>query len=264
MNVLEKALSTKRPHGHTGAFCAWLRARLPAHTVDGIGNIHVELGNGSRTLFVAHVDTVHWSPGPNLIRKTETHWYADGGEPLGADDGAGVALLFHMIKSGVPGYYIFTQGEERGGVGSTWLAEHMPRLLCKFDRAVAFDRKATYSVITHQMYGRCCSDTFAEALCDRLNDQGLLYMPDDGGIYTDTAEFIDFIPECTNISVGYEDEHTPMESLNLVHFAALCRAVVAIDWEGLPTEGDDVCYEQPDLGAFEPAALKLMRTGGRA
>jgi len=35
-------------------------------------------------------------------------------------------------------------------------------------------------------------------------------------VYTDTAEFTDIIPECTNRSVGYAREHTQEESLDLV------------------------------------------------
>ena len=32
----------------------------------------------------------------------------------------------------------------------------------------------------------------------------LLYATDPTGIFTDTANFVDIIPECTNISCGYE------------------------------------------------------------
>jgi putative aminopeptidase FrvX len=56
---------------------------------------------------------------------------------LGADDGAGCAMLMHLIHSGVPAYYIFTVGEEKGGIGATWLAKHKPDLLKQFDRAKA-------------------------------------------------------------------------------------------------------------------------------
>jgi hypothetical protein len=190
---------------------------------DGIGNLHVDtrLNSSNRTLFVAHVDTVHRKEGPNKIRKTSTHWHADGAA-LGADDGAGVAMLAHLLHAGVPAYYIFTQGEECGGIGATWLADNWKDGLAEFDRAIAFDRRGIDSVITHQGRGRCCSDAFADALSDALNDDmTLMYLPDNTGVYTDTAEFISIIPECT-----------------IIHFQALADRVTKIDWDTLPTDRD--------------------------
>lgn len=246
--VLNKLLSTKRPHGSktNERITEWLRTQLPfqlskAAFLDGAGNLHVDNRSldSHKTLFVAHVDTVHRSEGKNKINKTKTHWYAKG-DVLGADDGAGVALLFHLIWSNVAGYYIFTQGEERGGVGARYLAERMPDLLREFDRAIAFDRRGIDSIITHQGWGRCCSDAFGDALADALmeHNDNLMMLTDDTGVYTDTAEFTDIIPECTNISVGYDREHTQSESLNLVHYQQLSSAVVQVDWDNLPTSRD--------------------------
>ena len=128
-------------------------------------------------------------------------------------------------------------GEEGGGIGAKVVSDDQA-LLKQFDRAIAFDRRNNSSVITHQGYGRCCSDAFAEALSDKFNDAGLLYMPDDGGVYTDTAEFVDVIPECTNISIGYMAEHTDREALDILHFRHLADAVLSFDWDNLPTERD--------------------------
>ena len=251
--VLATALSTKRPHGSATnvKFTAWLREQLPlqlnkAAFYDGAGNLHVDNRSKAshRTLFVAHVDTVHRNEGKNKIAKTKTHWRAKG-DVLGADDGAGVALLMHMVHANKPGYYIFTQGEERGGVGARYLADKMPALLREFDRAIAFDRRGIDSVITHQGWGRCCSDTFGSALADALMDgnDNLMMLNDDTGVYTDTAEFTDIIPECTNISVGYAREHTQEESLDINYYQHLSLAVLAVDWDGLPTERDPSVVE---------------------
>ena len=88
------------------------------------------------------------------------------------------------------------------------------------------------------MLGRCCSDAFADALSDKLSNDWLMYSPDNGGVYTDTAEFVDIIPECTNISAGYMHEHTTKESLNIQHLFDLMEQVVLIDWDALPTDRD--------------------------
>jgi hypothetical protein len=152
-------------------------------------------------------------------------------------------MLLHLLKSNVPAYYIFTRGEECGGIGAGHLAEHHKDLLAEFDRAVAFDRRGTSSVITHQMVGRTCSDKFAEALSDALGTDTLMYAPDDTGSYTDTAEFIGVIPECTNISVGYEREHSANETLNLDHFLDLLNHVATINWDTLPVDRDPTAVD---------------------
>jgi hypothetical protein len=117
-------------------------------------------------------------------------------------------------------------------------------LLSQFDRAIAFDRRGIDSVITHQGYGRCCSDSFAQALADELSSGNvLMYLGDDTGVYTDTAEFVDTIPECTNISIGYMHEHTQKEELNIHHFTSLAEAVLTVAWDALPTDRDPTVVE---------------------
>ena len=250
--TLARALSVKRPHNTPAVsdFTEWLFNALPAElksftSVDGAGNLHIDNRiAGSKTLFIAHIDTVHKEVGANKIRKTATHWYADGA-PLGADDGAGVAMLMHLIHADVKGYYIFSQGEECGGIGAKHIATHHTDLLAQFDRAIAFDRRGIDSVISHQGMGRCASDVFCQALANDLNafDDTLMYSPDDTGVYTDTAEFTDIIPECTNISVGYYSEHGDQENLDIVHFEALSKAVLKVVWDSLPTDRDPTVPE---------------------
>lgn len=252
VRTLERALSRKRPHKthEVSNFTAWLFEALPASLksfthVDGAGNLHIDArGAGSKTLFIAHVDTVHKDTGVNLIKKTQTHWYANGA-PLGADDGAGCAMLMHLMHAGVKGYYIFSQGEECGGIGAKFIAANSEPLLKQFDRAIAFDRRGIDSVISHQGMGRCASDKFCQALADALNmhNDNLMYSPDDTGVYTDTAEFTDDIPECTNISVGYYNEHGDRENLDIIHFAALAVAAAKLDWESLPVDRDPTVPE---------------------
>mgnify|MGYP006273159431 CR=1 FL=1 len=248
--ALDRALTLARPHGGQSVWTLmlWLADNLPKRMrqrvfLDEADNVHIDnrKADNHRTLFVAHLDSVHREDGSNPISKTPDVWSAAGGHCLGADDGAGVAVLFHMLWADVPGYYVFTQGEECGGIGAKHLADKNADLLRKFDRAIAFDRKGMEDVITHQGWGRCCSDEFAQALADSLNDvhpDYIMLMPDDTGIYTDTAEFVDIIPECTNISVGYSGAHGPQESLNVAYLERLADAATQIDWDALPTTRD--------------------------
>jgi len=260
--TLCRALSLKRPHHGEGAslFTGWLCDNIPRHldlTIDAAGNVHIDNRTSTkhRTLFVAHVDTVHRADGPNKFIKAHGKWFAKDA-PLGADDGAGCAMLMHLLHTGVPGYYIFTQGEEVGGIGAKHIADNDQDLLRQFDRAIAFDRRSIDSVITHQGYGRCCSDEFAQALSDALNeDDRLMYLPDNTGVYTDTAEFTQCIPECTNISVGYDHEHSDKESLDIYHFMALAQRIVGIAWDSLPTSRDPSTVESAWTTMWDDALL---------
>lgn len=250
--TLARALSVKRPHNTPAVsdFTEWLFDALPAElksftSVDGAGNLHIDNRiQGSRTLFIAHVDTVHREVGANKIRKTKSMWYAEDA-PLGADDGAGVALLMHMMHADIKGYYIFSQGEECGGIGAKFLEKNHADLLAQFDRAIAFDRRGMDNIISHQGWSRCASDTFCQSLADELNlfSENLMYAPDDTGVYTDTAEFTDIIPECTNISVGYDHEHSQQECLNINHYELLSEAVLQVQWDKLPVDRDPTVPE---------------------
>jgi hypothetical protein len=243
MQVLGRALSLKRDHGSDteAQFVSWLVSQLPVTMIDIHGNVHVDLRSHEdhRTLFTAHTDTVHRSGGANKVRVDGHMWRADSA-PLGADDGAGVALMCHLIHHQVPAYYIFFRGEECGGVGSSALAENNPELLGDFDRAVAFDRAGYHDVITHQGMGRCCSDTFAAALSEALtsDDFTIAYTPCDGGVYTDTAEFVDIIPECTNLSVGYARQHGEWEEQDVHFLQQLSLQLLMVRWDELPTARD--------------------------
>lgn len=241
-SVLGQAVTMRRDYGSAteAAFVAWLTRQVPITLIDAAGNLHVDTRTTSehRSMFTAHTDTVHSSGGPNTVRVDGKFWRADKGSALGADDGSGCALLAYMIEMGVPGYFVFFRGEECGGIGSKWLAENMPGLFSEIDRAVAFDRAGYADVITHQAGGRCCSDTFAQALADQLSTETNWYMPCDSGVYTDTAEFIDLIPECTNISVGYKNQHGDREEQDVKFLWGLAGACVAIQWDKLPTVRD--------------------------
>ena len=208
--------------------------------MDEHGNYFCKIGE-SRTIFASHLDTVSKVHEPvnhvldGFMIKT------DGTTTLGADDKAGVTILTWMMKNEIPGLYYFFIGEECGCIGSSAAAKSGD--FKDYDRIISFDRRATTSIITHQSWSRCCSDEFADAFCQELNKSGLSYVKDDGGVYTDSAEFVDIIPECTNVSVGYYKEHTFNESQDIEHLVKLADACLKVDWENLPTKRDPLVYE---------------------
>lgn len=209
-----------------------LQCYLPKGYVKDIhGNYYYKIGE-SRTAFTCHLDTACKSQ-VNVSHRIENNKIStDGTSILGADDKAGMTVMLYMIDKKVPGLYCFFIGEESGCIGSgkasddTWFTN--------YDRMISFDRRGTSSIITYQSYKRCCSNEFANALAAQLN-QGKLHMsPDDTGVYTDSAEFTGVIPECTNISVGYYNEHTNREYQDIEHLINLCLTCVKVDWESLP------------------------------
>ena len=203
---------------------------------DEHGNYFYKIGD-SRTIFASHLDTVskryervtHVIDG-DIIR-------TDGKTTLGADDKAGVTVMLYMIENQIPGLYYFFIGEEVGCIGSG-LAAQYGDFKGKYDRIISFDRRNTGSVITYQSSGRCCSNEFADALCGEFNKAGMSYKKDSGGVYTDSAEFVDIVPECTNISVGYYKEHTVDEHQDINHLSKLAVACTKVNWEDLPVKRD--------------------------
>lgn len=230
-------LTYRRPHGFSGEILFAERFIYPHNpqlftNPDGEVLAYVVTVDGvvSDILWSCHVDTVDPAACDPVGRPVmydaefEVAWCEE--EILGADDCAGVWLMLEMIEARVPGTYIFHRGEERGGVGSKGMSTHHGSWLSTFTHAIAFDRRGTTSVITHQGFGRCCSDEFARDFARRL---GMGHVPDSTGIYTDTAEYTDLIPECSNISVGYEGEHLRGEMLDVGYLLKLRDALVVMD-----------------------------------
>lgn len=221
---------------------------------DDYGNLMVKLGE-STTMFSCHTDTVHMSTDPirqdlGLIEEDGTLCVMNDKHVLGADDGAGIEIMLTMIDNQIPGLYVFHREEERGGRGSSYLSRRTD-LYEGVNRCIAFDRKGTADVITHQASGRGCSQEFAHELSDRLNalDAGFKFRPDDSGLFTDSDNYTTTIPECTNLSVGYEAQHTNNETLDVLFLDRLTAACLLLDWESLPTKRDPSVVEYDKWGS---------------
>lgn len=228
-------------------FIARYIANLPNAECDQSGNWHVTVGD-SPILWSCHTDTVHSKEGRQKVRyfkKTGLLALATDSKSscLGADDTAGVFLCREMILAKVPGHYVFHYGEERGGIGSSELAEKCPEFLKQFQFAIALDRQGHADVITHQGMGRTASDAFAESLCKQL---GGFYEPSSHGVYTDTEEYCGIIPECTNVSIGYTRAHSPAESLDTRHVLRLLEKLKTLDASKLVCEREPKRFEYRD------------------
>jgi len=245
------------PHGTEAEIFGLLPKNLKT---DSFGNRFLKIGKNPTTLFASHLDTA-------TQQLTNVHHVinngictTDGTSILGADDKAGVTIMLNMIEHNVPGIYYFFLGEEVGCLGSKDLAKRVKESnLENIKRVISFDRRGTDSIITFQMSKRCCSDKFALALAKELNDKGATdytndivfnYKDDNTGLYTDSAQFIDLYPECTNISVGYKNEHTCKETQDLNFLEKFANVAVLIDWENLPTERDHTKVEYKSYNSY--------------
>jgi hypothetical protein len=237
MNIKETFLNlTKRtyPHGTEEDLFHLLPKNIQT---DEFGNKYLTIGEDYSTMFTCHLDTAS-STVEDVRHQFEKNLITtDGRTILGADDKAGMTILLFMIENNVPGLYYFFLGEERGCVGSRKLAnKHKNEPLSNIKKVISFDRRGTDSVITHQMGGRCCSEVFGTAVSELLNkyEKTFEYGTDPTGIYTDSAQFTNIYQECTNISVGYNYEHTHSEEQDIEHLEKLCKVVTKVDWESLP------------------------------
>ena len=196
--------------------------------------------------FMAHHDTVHRTDGIQKVYYDPTSDFAFvDDECLGADCTTGVWLILEMIKAKVPGLYVIHTGEECGGIGSGALVKSKPTWLNNVDYAISFDRYGTTSIITHQMGMRTCSESFTTDLASILN---MNFIPDSGGVYTDSYEYADIVSECTNISVGYYKQHTKNETQDIAFAIELRDALIKADWSKLRAYRDPTVIDYDDFG----------------
>ena len=255
MNIKEKFLQlTNRtyPHGTERELFPILFETVDGLQEDEFGNLFIKIGE-SDVMFTSHLDTATSANSPvnhvfdgNIIK-------TDGKSILGADDKAGVTVMLYMIKNNTPGLYYFFLGEEVGCIGSKKVATVQKETKIEgINKVISFDRRGTNSIITYQTGKRCCSDNFGKTLAGQLNqaDGSFKYEIDPTGVLTDSVQFISIYSECTNISVGYQSEHTFSETQNIEHLEKLAEACLKVDWNSLPVERDPSKTEYRTYGGW--------------
>jgi hypothetical protein len=233
-NKLRDILTRRRPSGtkSESKFVSCYVDTIKGIQRDRFGNRILHNAN-SRTIISVHTDTVHATGGRQAIEVSEHNIVSLASQHsncLGADDGAGVYAALRLIDAGVQATFIFHRSEEIGGLGSDWIAKNMADYIRQYDHCIALDRRGTSDIITRQLGRRCCSDEFAIALAAQLD---LGHKPATGS-FTDSANYMDDIPECSNISIGYAMEHTCHETLDLVYLESLITALCEVDFGSLP------------------------------
>lgn len=200
---------------------------------DSFGNGYVKIGH-SDTVFMSHLD--------NCCEKSQTvnHIFdydfirTDNTTILGADDKAGVTIMLYMISHQIPGLYCFFKSEEIGCLGSKAFKMEKYQMLANYKKCISFDRKGYSDIVICQNNINTASIEFANQLIEELSKNSSLdYRICEHGGITDSFNFKYIVPECINISVGYFNQHTFRESLNISFLNQLANQCLKIDWQKL-------------------------------
>jgi len=192
-------------------------------TVDEYGNILAEKrfrsGNGPTILLNAHMDIYEELAEHRVILKDNGIWSSSEGI-LGADDRAGVAVILEVAKalqhetdfSGKV-KYIFTVEEEIGLVGARNVAQYF---LWDVDAAMVLDRRGTGDIVTScGGFLPFCDAAYGNWIEQQASEAGLNGWKCTAGGSSDTRVWAEQGIQSVNLSVGYYNEHTEDESLDV-------------------------------------------------
>lgn len=153
---------------------------------------------------IAHLDTVFKRPPQNIFydRVKNVMWSPEG---LGADDRAGIFSIIQIIKKGFRPTVIFTTDEEFGCLGAGVLVNEISEAPMRLKYIIQLDRRGNNDCVFYD--------------CDNLNFNKYI---ESFGFITNSGSFSDISVICpcwntagVNLSIGYYNEHSPMEILHI-------------------------------------------------
>src|SRR5690606_110593 len=168
-----------------------------------------------------------------VILKDNGIWSSSEGI-LGADDRAGVAVILEVAKAlqhdtDFSGRvkYIFTVEEEIGLVGARNVAQYF---LWDVDAAIVVDRRGTGDIVTScGGFLPFCDAAYGNWIELQASEAGLTGWKCTAGGSSDTRIWAEHGIQSVNLSVGYNNEHTEDESLDVnacYNTARLVRSVI--------------------------------------
>lgn len=166
---------------------------------------------------VAHVDTVFTSPPKEeeIFYDSEKNvmWSEVG---LGADDRAGVFSILKIIERGYRPHIIFTTAEEKGGIGASLLTSRFPDPFTEIKYLIELDRRGIDDCVFY----------------DSMNIDFIEYVESFGfkeqrGLFSDISIICPAWDRAgVNLSIGYRNEHSYIETLHLNHMYATIEKVI--------------------------------------
>ena len=181
-----------------------------------------KMGRGPCILLSAHMDVVEPIPELSTIIKDSRIWHRNQGI-LGADDRAGLAMIVSILKSASNTSFrgtlkiAFTTEEEVGQRGAESIS---PLFFWDVDCAISLDRRNGSDIVTSNSKQRYCSEVYGkifEQVSKDLWSGQADYTMVEGGV-SDLRVWSSLGVESVNLSIGYHNEHTPTEYLNLTEW----------------------------------------------
>lgn len=149
---------------------------------------------------VAHLDTVHRKLPSRIFHDAEEQilWAKEG---IGGDDRCGVYAILKILEDGQKPHVLFTFDEEKGALGASVAAD---MLQPELNFMVEIDRRGEKDCVFYN----CDNDEFTKF----IEDFGFDFA---WGSFSDIS-YLAPAWKCAavNISAGYEDEHTDIETIN--------------------------------------------------
>ena len=188
--------------------------------------IHTPYGNAvyvpptraDSVLLVAHTDTVFGSQHVRLNKSGELITSARKDMGIGADDRAGVAALWSLRSSGHA--LLIVPAEETGCQGSGWLARHYSTNMLHHQYMIQFDRRGSSDLVRYS----CGNDAFDDYLLASMQGYKLA-----SGSFSDICELAPAASvAAVNISIGFKNEHTARESLDMAAWTRTVESVRAM------------------------------------
>jgi len=174
-----------------------------------------------KMLLAAHLDVKsEFSPSDQLIVKDNIVSRQKG--ILGADDRAGVAIILNLLKElgdfrDIPSLkFIFTVGEEKEQYGAEAIkTDFYEDVSC----GISLDRRNCHDIVYKSSSKEYSNLEFAERVArvsSRIFSEENVFVPCQGGISDLRVWSEKDARPCVNLSVGYFDEHTDKERLDLI------------------------------------------------
>lgn len=172
------------------------------------------LARGSDIAIAAHMDTVF--PEKQFTHENLKQIYIDkdwwtmwSPQGLGADDRAGLAAIILLLEAGYRPSLILTTDEEAGGLGAESIVKSKSHLfLGNLKSIIELDRRGSNDCVFYE----CGNEKFMkyiESFGFKMNY----------GTFTDISILAPAMDvAAVNLSIGYENEHTLGEYLNIPHF----------------------------------------------
>lgn len=172
---------------------------------------------------VAHMDTVFPKPPISIYYDKEENVIFSP-EGLGADDRAGIFGILLTLSSGLRPTVIFTRDEERGGKGASALAEEYTPIGLKY--LIELDRHGQKDCVFYD----CDTRDFVKY----IENFGFI---SEFGSYSDISFLMSPWQLCaTNLSIGYENEHSYAEVLHVTYLLRTVEIVkTMLQEKNIPT-----------------------------